>query len=608
MDYDMRMPVFTSFRLSKFAFAFFGLTLLCWAMPMFAQADWSAKVLAQRDLAEKEFLVCVSGNKGVPAKTLSKLIARERHGPAVVATAGMYFEKGELDQETPDLVRMLAKRPDIDAQALAYIALSPKATDLIVGFSSSKSKTDQLIAARMLAATAVMRIGGDRGKPHSAEKVFGSTNNHLNVNYSVQIEKLLTAAKDNTTLEYALLAAAIDRAVAVKDAIPPHASSRDQAVAMAAQYALAATKQPVDEEAILKAIQRAPKRQAARPALSYDPRQTPRIYAIMAAGEARLASARGPLLELVGDKDLHTAVYATRALNRLGGEGLSIKLIESINEDTLWPVKVAIYDAAGFNPDQAAIPLLRERYREETGRFRQDALYAMLSIVGGKVQGVTIEAFDEWWQANGESFEVDKQASRLWRSQNKIASVQVEPVAGFYESAVISERPVFSVDASKSMQGAQIESLKQTLNEVVASFPQRVKFNIVDFGGHCRTLAAGGMIPAKNRKQAMQEFTYDIELTLGTRTYDAIERAMNIPGMDSVHFLSDGAPYGSHLRSWKRIEYATRLYCSVAPVAVHVIYFPNPGQNANAGHEQMKRYAKGNAGGFHVIQAKAAPK
>jgi HEAT repeat protein len=604
LDYNLNMA-FLKTRVLVVSFIVLLLTAV--TVPAFSQADWSARVLAERNLDKKEELVCVQGNKAVPAKTLAKLIAREEHGPAVVAAAGIYFEKAEFDKDTPDLVRLLSKRPDISAQALAYIALCPNGPDLIVGFASSKSQADQQIAARLLAATAVMRDGSDRASKRPAEKVVGSKHTRLNVNYKDEIEKLLNETKDDVALEYLLITVGKDRIAAVADAVGQHAKNRDPSIAMAAQYALAGAKQPVDEEAILNAIARAPKRPIDRPALSYDPRQTPRIYAIMAAGEAKLQSAREQLLELVQDKDLHTAVYATRSLSQIGGEGLAVKLIEKMDEDTLWPVSVAIYDAAGHNPDKAAVALLRQRFSEETGRFRQDALYALLSIVAGQPGGKTIEDFDQWWNTNSEDFEVDVKATRQWRRDNNIADVQVEPIAGFYESAVISDRPVFSVDASKSMQGAQIESLKQTLNDVVESFPQRVKFNIVDFGGHCRTLAPGGMIPAKNRKQAMQEFTYDMELTLGTRTYDAIERGMNIPGMDTVHFLSDGAPYGSHLKSWKRIDYATRLYCSTAPVAVHVLYFPNPGQGQKPGGlgKQMEAYAQSHVGRFGVVRSEA---
>jgi len=565
-------------------------------------ADWSAKVLATKNTGEKEFLVCTTGGKGVPTKTLARLVAREKHGPAVASAAGQYFEKAIFDEDTLEVLRMLVKRPDIGAQCVAYIALSPKATDLIIGLTNSKSKSDQQTAARMLAATAVMRKGGDRAKKHIAEKIAGSTNSRLDVDYKVEIEKLLTTSRDEITLEYALLAVGIDRIAAVKDAVAPHAESKHPGVAMAAQFALAATKQPIDEEAVLNQIERAPRRKVARPALSYDPRQTPREYAIRAAAEARLTSATEPLLGLIGDKDLHTAVAASRALGRIGGKGIAVKLVEAMDEQTPWPVRVALYNGAGLHPDKAAVPLLRQRFGVETGRFRQDALYALLSIVAGQPEEMTVISFDGWWAQNGESFKVDVQATRAWRGKNKIHQVDVEPVAGFYESSVISDRPVFSVDASKSMKGAQIESLKQTLLEVVASFPDRVKFNIVDFGGHVRTLARGAMIPSKNRKQAMQQFIYEMKLTFGTRSYDAIERGMQVPGMDTVHFLSDGAPYGSHLRSWGRIEYATRLYCQTAPVAVHAIYFPNPGKGA-AGGETMKKYANANAGRFHVIQA-----
>ncbi|MFK7789924.1 MAG: hypothetical protein AB8C95_10600, partial [Phycisphaeraceae bacterium] len=198
------------------------------AVPVYAQADWSAKVLAQKDLDQKEFLVCISGNKGVPAKTLRKLISRERHGPAVAAAAGMYLELGELDQDTPGLIRLLAQRPDISSQSITYAALSPRATDLIVGFSSSKSKSDQQIAARMLAATAVMRAASDRKALRLADKVLGSKNNRLDVNYRAEIEKLLNVTKDEVTKEYLLFAVGMDRIVAVKDAITPHAKSKDQ--------------------------------------------------------------------------------------------------------------------------------------------------------------------------------------------------------------------------------------------------------------------------------------------------------------------------------------------------------------------------------------------
>ena len=587
---------------------------VCVAPAAMAQADWSAKVLKTKDTDKKEQVASKSARSGVSSEVMAKLVAHERHAPAVALVAGRYFEDAKFDQNTPDVLRLIARRPDIGAQAIAYASMSPMAPELIVGLSASESKEDQQVAARMLAATAVMRLPEDRMAKRLAKKAGGKSP-RLDINYRVQAQQLLNNSEDDIALEYTLLAVGIDRIDFAKDVVAPHTKNREPAVALAAQFALASLNLPIDEPAVLQAIGRAPKREKGRPALSYDPRQTPRIYAIRAAGEAKLVDAIEPLMALVNDEDLHTAVEAARALGKIGGKGCSVRLLDVMDANTVWPVRVAIYDAAGANPEKATIDLLREKFIEETGRFRQDALYAMLSIVAGQPGGMTIQAFEEWWAINGEAFVVDAKASVAWRNKHTVGQVDIEPVAGFYESSVISDRPVFAVDASLSMKGAQIDSLKQTLVGVVDSFPERVKFNIVDFGGHVRVLAEGGLIPAKNRRRAMMYFIDGMELTYLTRSYDAIERAMRIPEMDTVHFLSDGAPVGGHIDGWPRINYAFRLFGQTAPVAIHMIYFPQPGAAADAAkHEKsplavkMKLLTAHHAGKFHVIVAAPAKK
>lgn len=605
------------------------LILSLWCGSADAQDEWVRKVLAENDPAKKEQIACMSA-RSASTQALAAFAKRERHGPVVAAVAGQYFEKGNFDQNTPDLLRLLAKREDIAAQVLAYAALSPGAPDLIKGFAALDEDADQQIAARLIAAIAAMRRGeaearkvlkekdaeekDDKKEKNNKKKKPGGAG-LLKADYSAELEQLLNNSKDETALECALLAAGYERAEQLKEAISKHKDHREPAVAMAAQFALASIGAEVDAQAILKQIERRPLRQKPRPALSYDPRHTERIYAILAAGEAGLTEAVEPLFKLVNDDDLHTAVAATRALGGIGGEAVVLRLLGMMTDDTLWPVRVAMYDAAGADPHKAAIEPLLERFRAEPGRFRQDALYALLSIVAGQPEGMSGDAFHFWWSQNSESFKVDAQATAVWRAEHRVGEAEVRELAGFYESAVISDRPVFVVDASKSMQGAQIESLKQTLDDVVISFPVQVKFNIVDFGGHVRALAPGGMIPARNSETAMHQFKYEMELTLGTRSYDAIERAMQIPGMDTVHFLSDGAPVGGDQNHWQRIDYAFRLYCMDAPVAIHVIYFPEGGKagkpaNAKlAGKVQlMADLAMNHAGRFNVSSVAPLPK
>jgi len=580
------------------------------ALPAHAQADWSAKVIGNKDVDEKETITALEARKYVDSKIISNLLARERHTPAVASAIGQYFEGGHVDAGTPEVMRVMLKRPDLVAQSMAYAALSPNASELLKGFAASGNASDKKIAARMMAAMAAMRLPQERAGRGSSRNDAGNAIS-LDVDYTAELESILKESKDAEALEYALLAAGLDRVGKVKDAITPHLTNKDDAVAMAAQFAMASVGGEVDADAIMKAVERGPKRAENRPVIGYDPRQTPRIYAIRAAGEAKLEQAVEPLLGLVVDKDLHTAVEAVRALGLIGGNGIAMRLLELLDtQKTLWPVRVALYDAIGANPDKAAIEPLREKFIEETGRFRQDALYAILSIVAGAPKEMSLVSFDEWWSENSEAFNVDLGDTKSWRDQHMLCEVNIDPVAGFYESSIISDRPVFVLDASNSMKGAQIESLKQTLTEMVDSFPERVRFNIVDFGGHVRTLAPGEMIQAKNGERAMEYFIQEMNLTLGTRSFDAIERAMSIPGMDTVHYLSDGAPIGSQLNDWSRINYALRLLGQTAPVAVHMIYFPNPGGNRNTEQiaqsnlaKQMRNLAETHAGQFYVILA-----
>lgn len=576
--------------------------------PISAWADFVDNVLKEKNVDQKEFRAC-SSRSGVTSQQLARLAKLERHGPAVALVVGQYFETGKLDKNAPEVLRMLVKRKDIGDQSIAYAALSPQAGELIKGMAASEAKGDHQIAARMIAATAVMRRTqaiAEKLKPVQMKAGKGKPL-ALSFAYGPQVKDILDNSRDELTLEHTLLAVGLGRMKAAQQSVAKHAGSRRPEVAMAAQYAMASIGAAVDKESILTNIARRPKSRKAQPALSYDPRQTPRAYAIMAAGEAGLTEAVEPLMALVADKDLHTAVFAARALGLIGGQGVGPRMLGQINDDTLWPVRIAVYNAAGQSPDKESVPLLQQRYVQETGRLRQDALYALLSIVAGKPKGMTYDAFLVWWTENGEAFEVDHAATRSWRSKHRVGEAEVPELAGFYESVIISDRPVFAVDASKSMKGAQIESLLQTLDDVASSFPDRVQFSIVDFGGHVRALAGTRLIPARHSGDAMKQFKYDMELTLGTRSYDAIERAMGIAGMDTVHFLSDGAPIGGHLDNWHRINYATRLRCFVAPVAVHAIYFPagkaggkaaaNPGGRVGG----MKTFAQDHAGRFHVI-------
>ncbi|MEO0476351.1 MAG: HEAT repeat domain-containing protein [Planctomycetota bacterium] len=364
----------------------------------------------------------------------------------------------------------------------------------------------------------------------------------------------------------------------------------------------------LDPALMVAGFANAEKRKAKGP-LSYDIRQSPLAYLAMASGEGRLAETVDPLIVVLGDRDIHAAVAAARALGKIGGDGLSKRMLEAITPETPWPVRLALYESIGANPDPAAVPLLLERFEIEPGRLRQDVLYALLSHAADDLIPLTIEGFNEWWQASGQSFEPDIDVTRAWRETHRVSDVTVDAFAGFYETAVISDNLVFAFDASKSINDQQLALLKSTLTELFESLPAEMRFNVIDFGGHVRMLAKGRMVEGKVKERALGRFLQKTELTFGTWIFEAIELSMDLPEVDTVHFLSDGQPWGSELNNWQRTDYATRVRCATVPVAVNVILTPkagNPEQIAKRPlARQMKRFAEAHAGRFQIIVPEA---
>jgi len=593
---------------------FVGLVLFGWTQDACAQADWSAKIINQRDLEKKEILAFQNAmRQAITDDILLALAEKERHGPAVASVAGQYFEK--MTQVPASLVAMRAlfKRQDIGDKAIAFAVTSPMAEQLVAAMVVSRDGIDQQNAARMIAALSAMRRGEHiklkQATPNPQPAPADPSAQQpawLTADYSASLAALIENSKSRDALECAFLAAGLDRVQSLKEQAKAYQTHRVAEVASAARFAYAALGGEIDVQKLLVDLADT-EPQKVRDPLSYDPRQTRRVYAIMAAGQAKVSEAVEPLIGFVNDPDPHVAVAAARALGQIGGQGASVRLLEAMNDQTTWPARIAMYEAIGANPDAAAVRPLLERMKAESGRLRQDALYALLSIAAQKNDNLSIDGFDSWWMEHGQGFTADPTATQSWRSEHRVGQVDVQPFAGFYETAVISDRMVFAIDASKSINEQQLLQLQQTLTEIFEQFPESIQFNLVDFGGHVRVMGKGRMISGKVRERALDVFLKQTELTGGTRIFDAIETAMSLPDVDTIHFLSDGAPYGSQLNDWKRIDYVTRLRTSDVPIAVHVVFLSRAGQPENLAKQALPRaireFADAHSGRFKIMVA-----
>lgn len=606
--YNLNMTSLTTRFLSVCLIALF---LLALAPAAYAQADWSDKVLKQRRPEDKVRIAAnLAMRQGVSEQVLISLADKERHAPAVSAAVGIYFEKLNRVPESFLAMRVIVNRRDIGDKAMAFAAMCPLAQELVSALTESREEIDRQMAARIIAAIATMRHSDRQSEAQSADQPnkpkpvnAPQASAWLTADYTEQIRKLVETSKSRATLECCMLAIGLDRIDALKDLAVDHVGHRVPEVDGAARFALASLGGEIDTAALVTAIREVDRKRVKDP-LSYNPRHSALVYYAMTAGQASVSEAVEPLMELLNDRDPHTSVAAARALGKIGGEGMAVRLLGAINEESPWPLRLAIYDAVGANPDSAAIEPLLKRFGIETGRLRQDVLYALLSIAAGQPEDHTIEGFRAWHESV-EAFAVDVEATRVWRRANRVGEVQVPPFAGFYETAVISDNLVFALDASKSINEQQLAQMQETLVGLFESLPAEMKFNLVDFGGHVRMLAKGTMLSGNVRERALGVFFKRTELTFGTRIYEAIEVSMELPDVDTLHFLSDGQPYGSQLNSWERVDYMTRLRCSTVPIAVHIVLMARNGKPEQIAKrqlaKQMSQYAQVRGGRFVIL-------
>ena len=128
------------------------------------------------------------------------------------------------------------------------------------------------------------------------------------------------------------------------------------------------------------------------------------------------------------------------------------------------------------------------------------------------------------------------------------------------------------------MKGEKLASLKENMKDTISGMRDYVQFNISEFGGDVNVLYDGALVDDK--KKAIS-YVDSQPMTGGTRSMDAFERGMMVSGdVDTVYFLSDGAPVKGQLQKWGTISQLIRLMNRYRHVAMSTICFKAGKQNA----------------------------
>lgn len=120
----------------------------------------------------------------------------------------------------------------------------------------------------------------------------------------------------------------------------------------------------------------------------------------------------------------------------------------------------------------------------------------------------------------------------------RVVEATARPVA----AGEVERTTVLAIDASNSMRGAAIEEAKAAARAFLEAAPADVRVGLLTFAGRVRDV-----VPPTGDREALGAAIDGIDLTGGTRLYDAVAAATELAGDDgarSVLLLSDGRDQG----------------------------------------------------------------
>jgi HEAT repeat protein len=346
---------------------------------------------------------------------------------------------------------------------------------------------------------------------------------------------------------------------------------------------------------------------------------------------------RNPLVKLLKDK--HPAVRSM-AIDGLAHLGLraSISDIQALLRDKRWQVKVAAIDALVSLRALPAVGALVDRLPHEQGRLLSDIDRALQKLTGQNFKADP-ELWKSWYEANKE--ELDKGAYKAPKTSD--SSTVERPVKNkFFSISVDSTKALFCIDYSKSMvrefernkktdkrvatgtnkeakdisvEGqTRIAEAKEQALKTMYGFQKGTQFNVIIYHYGVQLLAPKMLPATPSGLRYMENKILTERLGLGTNIFDALDRAYDITGtlhfdknyktpIDTIYFLSDGAPTSGRFANPNKILAAVKHWNRTRKIRIHTVLIRAPAEPGRGRGEMravrfMRSLAKATGGQF----------
>ncbi len=308
-------------------------------------------------------------------------------------------------------------------------------------------------------------------------------------------------------------------------------------------------------------------------------------------------SGKGLVERLKKESNFKVRIELLKAIARRNRQSAE-DLVQNFIKGTKMPVQYVAVHALSRIGTVKSVPVLIDRLDElDSGRIEREIIES-LEYMTGKAFGHRIVQWRMWWKRNK-----DKGLKPPAKRDENLAKVkqkdkQDQADAGgdqtramFYDKPIVSNRVLFVVDASKSMQsdatytggdaggqgnndqGPQVPDLpdnptkmevaKYELMKSIKALRKNQLFNIIFFAGYETIWYRKSLLPGKPKVKAKAfRFIQNVEMRYATAIFDAMELGFMVGdvggqpmtdevvrtgpgkvGPDTIYLATDGQPY-----------------------------------------------------------------
>jgi HEAT repeat protein len=433
------------------------------------------------------------------------------------------------------------------------------------------------VIARAEGKPGVLKLIDDAGSSEMPRRLLDAlasiVGNALDAEIERRLQKLVGKGSQGARL-FALRALAKGSEAKYDDAIAKELDEKDEELVLAAAEALSQRRANAQVGAIQRALDRA---------------KDGSLRASLLGALSRLlkddAAWRARLVEFTDDPDDDVRNAATVELGR-GGSDKELELLAKLLDHPRWSTRLAALRGLELLHREECVALLIDRLSKEHGRLTTD-LAGALQRLTGRSFGAYADLWRNWWDKRPADWRLPGSGAAPSTSlpRTEIREIGGTRVANFFGARVTSERVVFVIDISGSMEESaadgdtRLEHATKKLLAAIQNLSPETQYNVIVFSTSAQAWRRGVLVTGKGAKEKLPtvaqaaEWLSKLRAGGGTNLFGALELAFADPEVDTIYLLSDGEPTQGAIVDPVAIRQRIALWNRHRGVVIHTIAF-----------------------------------